>query len=132
MSSPTSRSLDFLRQAGYLADVTERWIAQAGVRRDLFGCIDLVAIHPRETGVLGVQATSLSNVSTRIAKAKGIPALRVWLTAGCRFEVWGWAKRGKRWRVKRIELRGEDLAEQVICSLPRRPGRGHRQGELFG
>jgi hypothetical protein len=41
-SSRTSRSLDLLRRSGYLAPV-ERWIAQAGVRKDLWSFGDLIA-----------------------------------------------------------------------------------------
>jgi len=59
--SPTTLTLRYLRRAGYLVDVAERWIIGANIRRDLFGCIDLLAIGIDEP-VLGIQATSLSIV----------------------------------------------------------------------
>src|SRR6516162_9377156 len=111
--TPTVRSLTLLRRRGYLADVVERWIPRANIRRDLFGCIDLAAVRHEENGVLGVQATTIGNVPARLKKARGLPALQIWLAAGNRFEVWGWVKRGRRWRVKIVALRGEDLAATV-------------------
>jgi hypothetical protein len=102
--------------------VVERWIPKANVRRDLFGCIDVVAVRRGESGVLAIQATTLAHVSARLAKAKGRPELRTWLAAGNRFEVWGWSYRGRRWVVKRVALRGEDLAGVVVEVPPRRPG----------
>jgi hypothetical protein len=128
--TPTARTLTALRRAGYVAAVVEKWIAQAGIRKDLFGCIDLVAVRRDEAGVLGVQATTLSNVSTRVEKAKGQAELRTWLAAGNRFEVWGWAQRSGRWTVKRVAVKGEDLQAEVIVK-PRRRGKRMEQGELF-
>jgi hypothetical protein len=122
MTSPTARSLALLRRRGFVADVCERWLAQAGIRRDLFGCIDLVAVHPRENGVLGIQATTASNLSARLRKAVGLPALKTWLAAGNRFEVWGWSKHGRRWHVKIVALRPSDLAAIVVEAPPRRRG----------
>lgn len=65
-------------------------------RLDLFGCIDLVVLDGLP-GVLGIQATSSSNVAARRTKAETecVDALEQWLKAGNRFAVWGWAKRGK-------------------------------------
>lgn len=133
--SPTARSLDRLRRLGYLADTVERWIAQAGVKRDLFGCIDLVAIKEGEAGVLGVQATSIDHVSHRLEKARALPALAVWLRASNRFEVWGWVKRGPRWEVKVVEVRQGDLPQDLVAVVVqqpkrRRPGSRHVQGDL--
>ena len=133
--TPTGLSLALLRKAGYAVDIVERWLKIPGknVRRDLFHCIDLIAVRSGESGVLGVQVTSLANVSTRIVKAKQQPELRTWLAAGNRFEVHGWTKRAGRWRVKRVAIHGTDLAETVIVQPPRRNGGiGHRQGTLFG
>ena len=91
MSTPTARALARLRELGYLADVVERRLPRCFITRDLFGCIDVVAVRPGE--VLGVQCTSASNLAARLARARGAPGLRDWLAAGARFGVWGWAKR---------------------------------------
>jgi hypothetical protein len=131
--TPTARSLAYLRRRGYLADVAERWIPGANIRRDLFGCIDIAAIGRDLAGVLGVQATTIGNMSSRLAKARALPALRTWLAAGNRFEVWGWAKRGRRWAVKIVAVQAGDLAAVVIEAPPprRRGGRAWEPAPLF-
>jgi hypothetical protein len=97
--SPTQRSLELLRELGYTPDVVERRIPGADTTRDFFGCIDLIAAHPRG-GILAVQATTSSNLAARVAKAKAERRLAVWLRAGGKFEAWGWSERGARGRVK--------------------------------
>jgi len=118
--TPTARSLAWLREQHYLADVVERWIAQAGVRRDLFHCIDVLAVKPGE--IIGVQVTTSSNLAARLKKAQALPELRAWLAAGGRFMLHGWALRGGRWQVRVLEL----------LALPRRRGgKGRTQRGLF-
>ena len=127
--TPTARTLAFLRRCGHVADVVERWIPRANVRRDLFGFIDVVAVRRGEAGVLGVQATTLPNVAARLSKAKGRTELRTWLAAGNRFAVFGWYRRGDRWRVKIVALRPDTLAPEVQGAPAR--GRKARQLDLF-
>ena len=115
MTSPTQRSLALLRQEGWTAAVVERWNPHAGVRQDLFGFADLVAVRAGRPGVLAVQVTTGSHQAARLRKALGVPALRAWLAAGNRFEVHGWAKAGPRggretWQVHRRPVRLEELA----------------------
>jgi hypothetical protein len=128
--SPTTLTLKFFRDQGWLADVTERWIAQAGIRKDLFGIIDLIAIKAGEA-VIGLQATSLSNVPARVAKAKASGPLAIWLKTGARFQVIGWTRRGKKWSPKIVELLADQI-EPVVVEKPRRkrPQR-FKQGDLF-
>ena len=129
--SPTALTLRHLRAAGYLADVCERWIAQAGIRKDLFGIIDLIGITP-DSPVLAVQATSLANVSARVAKARSLPALAVWLRTGAKFQVFGWTKRGGKWHPRIVELSGPDLDADVLARPPRRPRKPTLEpGDLF-
>jgi hypothetical protein len=72
-----------------------------GVHHDLFGFIDVLAIQPGRSGLLGVQATDLSNVAARVTKIKMLcaadPNSKVfhWLHSGNRLEVWGWGLRGR-------------------------------------
>lgn len=110
--SPTQRSLKRAREYGSVAQVVERWNPYSRTRHDLFGVIDLVEL--RDGQIVGVQVTSASNVSARVAKAKAEPRLRVWLECGGKFEVHGWGKRqeGKRklWKIRVVELHPEDLA----------------------
>jgi hypothetical protein len=107
VSSPTARSLKYLREAGYAADIVERWIPGANIRKDLYGCIDIVAVRPGET--LGVQTTSYSNMSARYNKALQQAGLRAWLEAGNQFVIHGWHKRGNRWQVKTRPIEISDM-----------------------
>jgi hypothetical protein len=124
--------LALLRRAGYLAAVVESWIPRANVRRDLFGFADVLAVHPRDRLFLLVQVTTAGHLAHRLAKAKIRPELAVWLRAGGGFEVHGWVQRGGRWRLRRVEVRGQDLADVLLSApRPRRARKGQRQRELF-
>ncbi|HEX4050501.1 MAG TPA: hypothetical protein VHY19_06465 [Steroidobacteraceae bacterium] len=101
MSSPTQRSLAVMRERGYLAAVVERWNVHARVRQDLFGIIDVVAVGD---DIVGVQATSASNVSKRVAKITDSEALPILRRAGVRIVVHGWAKRRGRWQLREVDL----------------------------
>lgn len=119
-TSPTQRSLKLLRDQGWTVDITEHWVSlhrkpgskgPRGVRRDLFGCIDLVALRHGE--LAGIQTTSGPG-SARIAKIKAEPRMVTWLEAGGTLYVHGWAKRGARgkrklWDCRVIKLTLDDL-----------------------
>lgn len=53
--SPTARSLQLLRAAGYVCDVVERFVAAARVRKDFLGFADLVACHPQQRVIVVIQ-----------------------------------------------------------------------------
>jgi hypothetical protein len=118
--TPTARSLAYLRRLGYVADPVERFIAAINRRRDFLGCIDIIAASPRDRAILALQVTSLAHVGDRLKKAVGKPELAAWVQAGALFEVWGWARRGQRWFLKRVAVKPEDLAAVVVQSIPRR------------
>jgi hypothetical protein len=132
--SPTARSLDYLRQRGYIVDVVERWIPHANIRKDLFGFADILAVHQLGKVFLLVQTTTASNMAGRLTKAKGRPELAIWLRAGGRFQVHGWHQdRDGRWQLRCVEVQGDDLAEVILSpARPRRGRKGERQRELFG
>lgn len=114
--TPSQRSLKLLKDQGYLAQVVERYNMYARVRIDLFGIIDIVAIHPNKKGVLGIQTTSASNFSARLHKAEIIMALKIWLKAGNEFVIHGWGLKGARGKRKTYQLNSksftlEDLIE---------------------
>ena len=98
MTSPTQRSLAHLRDKGCVAQVVEKWIAQARKRVDLFGVIDIIALDDNP-GVLGVQTTTSANLAARIKKAAEIPEIRIWLARGNRLHFHGWRKSrlSRRW-----------------------------------
>ena len=118
MKSPTARTLNWLRDHGYAADVVERFIAHAGIRRDLFHCIDIVAAQVGKP-ILGVQATTLGNLPARLAKARSIPELATWLGADAAFEVFGWCRRNDRWTPRIVAIRAEDLGPVLLSDFPR-------------
>lgn len=100
--SPTQRTLKKLRSEGWEADVCERWIPGANIRRDLFNLLDIVAI--RENKILGVQCTTLSNLGPRIQKFSDsaiAPKLR---SAGFLLECWGWRKLKTGWEAKIVDV----------------------------
>jgi hypothetical protein len=55
------------------------------------------------------------------------------LRAGLAVEMWGWANWGRRWRVKRMAVRAEDLAD-VVLEAPqyRRQPKSEGQSDSFG
>jgi hypothetical protein len=112
MSTPTQRSLKLLRREGYTVAIAERWNPFARRRVDLFGFIDLIAVHD-EQGIVGVQTTSAHNLTARISKIRSEPQATAWLRAGGRIEVHGWrrSKPGSRRREWVVERRTITLIE---------------------
>jgi hypothetical protein len=101
--SLTSRSVDHLRQQGYLVDVVESYNFFTKRKKDLFGCLDLLAIGNGET--LAIQVTSKSNMSARIKKIEDSAALPEMLRSGWRILVHGWAKnKSNRYELKEFEF----------------------------
>lgn len=119
--TPTSRTLKYYRDLGNLCDVSEYWQAfhgrPGGIRKDLFGFIDIVVLGER---ILAVQCTSTSSMSARVRKIReecGEAAQR-WLEAGGEIVVMGWKKYVKAvdrkyWRPTIREIKQEDLRDGV-------------------
>lgn len=110
MRSPTQRSLELLRSQGFVPYVVESYNAFARIRKDLYGFIDIVALHPGRTGLLGVQTTTGTNLSARITKAEGLKEYGLWIACGNSVEFHGWRKilieGKKRWApiVRRVDM----------------------------
>lgn len=152
MASPTSRTLAYVRRAGWLACVVEKWVplgkkdgadAKPGVRRDAFGFGDILAVHAGQKRTLMIQATALSGVPSRVNKIQGKTRDNVhhavavqaagWLAAGNEIQVWGWYKRGEKWLPKIVVITASDLSEMVLVPIVRKRKRDKwRPGELFG
>lgn len=98
--TPTQRSLEALREAGYLPSVVERWNSFARIRQDLWGWCDILAIKKGE--VLAVQVTSAANVSARIKKIQDSETIAKVRDAGIRVEVHGWSKNASNRYVCRV------------------------------
>lgn len=113
--SPTQRTLAECKKRGWRAGVVEKWNPHAGIRQDLFGFVDLVALDPEAGQTILIQATA-SGVSDRVKKIreKCRDAALDCLKAGNRIVVWGWRKTGaagkrKLWNVREVEITEEDL-----------------------
>jgi hypothetical protein len=99
-TSPTQRTLLAMRKKGFLSQVVERWLTipnpkpgmPPGRRIDLFGFIDGISLT--HDSIIGWQATSGSNLSSRITKIKYECREQAveWLRAGGKIELWGWRK----------------------------------------
>jgi hypothetical protein len=73
-------------------------------------CVECGTVNDTVPGqTIGIQATSSTNHSARVSKARQEPRLAVWLGAGNAFEVWSWAKRGAKGKRKVWTLREEQI-----------------------
>lgn len=110
-TSPTARTLKVLREAGWPAQVVERWCPFSRRRKDLFGCIDIVALI--NGNVVGIQACAGSSHAARRKKSQDEPLLKDWLECGALFVVWSWAKQGPAGKAKRWTFRIEGLKNET-------------------
>ena len=102
--SPTARSLKRLRELGFVAEVVERFIPGARVRRDFLGLADVLAFYPGQPGVLAVQACVTGDQAKRAKKMRLNANTALWRSSGNGLAVWGWGKRGPRGTRKRWTL----------------------------
>ena len=103
------RSMEALRDDGYLVGKTEHWnpwVPPNGLLQDLFGFIDLVAIRVGEK-ITAVQVTK-EHVPEHIEKIQANKAAKVWLECGGRIVIHHWRELGpkgeKKWRMEVIEV----------------------------
>jgi hypothetical protein len=102
-TSPTQRTLKHLRDLGCIAQVVERWNAFARKRVDLFSVVDVLAIAPDGT-TIAVQATSGSNVSSRVQKIADAPETIFMRKAGWKLLVYGWRKNAAgKWTLREVD-----------------------------
>ena len=113
MTTNTSRTLRYLRDHGYKAEVVEKYLSFAKRRKDLFDIIDIIAIDGKN--ILGVQSCSGSTFAEHDKKIIACPAATLWLASGGLLWLIGWRKkklfRGSkavRWeeRIKEYQLKG--------------------------
>lgn len=106
MSSPTQRTLQYLRERGHVAQVVEYWNPHARRRVDLFGILDIVSVH--DGRVFGWQACAGSGVSARVRKVQASPLLPS-VAAAMSVRVIGWRRYrrpvdGRWWRPRIIPV----------------------------
>lgn len=105
-TSPTQRSLQYLRELGYKCAIVEHWNPHAMIRQDLFGFVDLLAIRKGET--LAVQTTTSDHLAHRIAKLdepKVQPLVAAVREAGWKIHMHGWKKNAAgRWVLREVDV----------------------------
>jgi len=118
--SPTQRTLERLKFMNRKCGIVERFIhnrmVKGGIRSDLFGIFDIVALCP-EGGIVGVQSCGDDYAAhfKKITVKKADNAVD-WLNAGGKIELWSWRKvkekrGGKRmiWQPRIAEITIADI-----------------------
>ena len=112
--SPTQRTIKALKDMGRICGIVERFNAHVGphgIRQDLFGFIDIIAIDP-DCGIVAVQSCG-QDWTGHVQKLTGErnEAVYEWLRhAPC--ELWSWRKvklkrggKAMRWKPRIGDLR---------------------------
>jgi hypothetical protein len=109
--SPSELTLAECEKRGWIAQVVEKFNTYTNRRKDLFGCIDIVALTNQGplTETVGIQCTTRAHLHDRSAKILAEPRMRMWLEAGNRLYVWTWAKQGARGKRKLWRLREQEI-----------------------
>ena len=92
-----------MRERGFYAEVVERWIPGANIRRDLFGFVDVLCIGSAGE-LVAVQCTSDSHIADRVTKIGDSPLVGRVRAAGIRILVQGWRKVKGRWQVREVDV----------------------------
>lgn len=131
-TSPTERTLAWLRRRNWASAITEHWNGHIKQRQDMWGFADVLAFHGPITAL--VQCTSADNMAARVHKIRdlwnfqkgvthsGVPL--VWTAEPHRrIYVVGWSKRGgagerKLWASRWLDLRPDGTETEAIGELP--------------
>jgi hypothetical protein len=94
--SPTERTLKALRERGQICGMVERFNrfgGKFGIRQDLFGILDIIALD-FEKGVVGVQSTGTDFAGhwKKLTEEKAKESHDWLMTPGTSLELWGWRK----------------------------------------
>ena len=121
--SPTSRSLKYLRENGFRADVVERKRGRF-ITVDCFGIADILAFDGPATVL--VQTTTAAHLMDRVRKVVEDEGLRKTLFEWCNdpfrsFEFHGWSKRGGRGEKKLWHVKIMTPTELLLPALLQEP-----------
>lgn len=118
--SNTSRTLEYLRSQGWIADKVEQWNPYAGKfgqRKDMFGFGDVVALG--ENRIIAVQSCgqAFSEHDKKITQDENVaPVALRWIECGGRLLLIGWRKvklkrggKAMRWEPRIKEYTGQDF-----------------------
>lgn len=105
----TQRSLKHLRDQGYIAEVVEKWLpffggkkdgkGPPGHRKDLFGVIDILAIHKVSGHVVAAQSTSKGQINPHLKKIEASEHIDTLRLTDWQLVVHGWHKPGHRYEL---------------------------------
>lgn len=126
--TPQLRSRALLEEQGYLTATVEsrkRFPAKkvpcrscgaqpmVDIKQDLFGCFDLLCVHPQKRETLYVQVTSHTNHATRRNKILASMEAKLVLLAGGRIAVHSWKLDDgiNRWIVREEEITLKDFRQ---------------------
>ncbi len=119
-TSPTQRTIRELKNQGRRCAIVEKFnafVGPHGVRQDLFGIIDVIALDP-ERGVVGVQSCGQAFAAheRKFFEERAQECVDWLSTPGTVLELWGWrkvklARGGKalRWSPRIREFTLEDF-----------------------
>lgn len=93
--------MEYIRNHGGIVDKCERWqnaphLPGGGVRKDLFGIIDLIALREKPDGswqMVGIQCSGETNIAAHVTKIEESEYAVPWLLTGALIEVWAFKKR---------------------------------------
>jgi len=80
----TQQTVEYLKAAGMIVDVTEKWIPKSRIKQDLFGFIDLIALDMAGKRIIAIQCTDNTNFAARFRK----------ITNDCRDNARAWVRSG--------------------------------------
>lgn len=93
-----------MRKLGFHAEVTEKWVPGANIRKDLWTFCDVLCLHRESAELVAVQTTSYANIAARVNKITDCELTPLIRKAGIAIHVHGWRKVGNRWQVKVKDL----------------------------
>jgi hypothetical protein len=89
--NPSQLTISYLKKTGIIVENVESISPRTFFRKDLFGCIDIVALWKNK--IIGIQATSKSNHQARKKKILSNPLMIAWLNHGGGLEIFSWEPR---------------------------------------
>jgi len=125
--SPVQRTLRACREAGRFVDKCEHWNPYGGarkpdgtaigIRQDLFGFADIIALDPN--AIVAIQTCAGSGHAAHRQKIIENVYATAWLIAGGHIELWSWRKvkvkrggKAERWQARVENITQETLNER--------------------
>ena len=93
-TTPTQRTIKALRDQGMTCGIVEKFnphVGPHGIRQDLFGFIDIIALDVEQIVAIQSCGQSFSEHLKKIVNECGEVAEQ-WIASGGRIELWGWRK----------------------------------------